>query len=181
VIGIDGRSGSGKSTLAGALAEHRSDLAVVHTDDVAWHHSFFDWDGLLVEGILTPLRRNKPPVAFRPAAWSLRNRPGCIHVPPDTRVVIIEGVGACREGLQQWYDATVWVQTDPDLAYRRVVARNADPPQFTDDWTAAEIAFLSADRPWDRTDVVVSGQPQPPRPNHVLAHRRVKGHEARTG
>lgn len=173
VIGIDGRSGSGKSTLAADLAAHAAGITMVHTDDVAWHHSFFGWDDLLVDGILAPLRRGRLPIAFRPPAWEQRHRPGSIGVPAGTRVVVVEGVGACRRRLQPWYDASVWVQTDPDLAYRRVVARDADPPEFTDEWTAAEIAFLSADRPWSRADVMVSGERQPARAGHVFAVRRV--------
>ena len=41
IIAIDGRSGSGKTTLASALVEVLPEAFVVHTDDVAWHHSFF--------------------------------------------------------------------------------------------------------------------------------------------
>ena len=39
ILAVDGRSGSGKSTVAALL--HRSVAAteIVHTDDVAWHHS----------------------------------------------------------------------------------------------------------------------------------------------
>lgn len=172
VIGIDGRSGSGKSTLAADLAAQAAHIAVVHTDDVAWHHSFFDWDDLLVDGILAPLRRGRLPIAFRPPAWEQRHRLGSIDVPAGTRLVLVEGVGACRRRLQPWYDASVWVETEADLAYRRVVARNADPPAFTDEWTAAEITFLSEDRPWDRADFVVSGDRQPATSGHVFAHRQ---------
>ena len=49
VVGIDGRSGSGKSTLARGLTGLDSNIAAVHTDDLAWHHSFFDWGGLLID------------------------------------------------------------------------------------------------------------------------------------
>ncbi|MEM6431048.1 MAG: hypothetical protein AAF708_17560, partial [Deinococcota bacterium] len=43
VIAIDGRSGGGKSTMASILAGFLTDARVIHTDDIAWHHSFFDW------------------------------------------------------------------------------------------------------------------------------------------
>ena len=57
VIAVDGRSGGGKTTLAGTLAAVVPGSVVVHTDDVAWHHSFFDWADLLAGGVLEPARR----------------------------------------------------------------------------------------------------------------------------
>ena len=158
IIGVDGRSGSGKSTFAANLATAAAGVAIVHTDDIAWHHSFFDWDELLVDAVLAPVRHQGPPVAYRPPAWDVRGRPGSIDVPDGTAVLIVEGVGACRERLHPWFDATVWIQSDPDLAYRRVVARGDDPVEFVDEWTARELPFLAHDRPWARASLVVSGQ-----------------------
>ncbi|BBY27494.1 uridine kinase family protein [Mycolicibacterium sediminis] len=158
LIGVDGRSGSGKSTFAANLARAAAHVAVIHTDDIAWHHSFFDWHDHLVDGVLSRLRRAGPPVAFRPPAWDVRHRPGSVEVPADTEVLVVEGVGACREQLHSWFDATVWIQSDADLAYRRVLARGDDSVEFVDDWTAREIPFLANDRPWARATVVVSGQ-----------------------
>ncbi|MCV7419448.1 hypothetical protein H7K45_02750 [Mycobacterium yunnanensis] len=158
LVGVDGRSGSGKSTFATNLARAGARIAVVHTDDIAWHHSFFDWHDLLVDGVLAPLRRDGPPVAFRPPAWDARGRPGAVEVPAGTDVLVVEGVGACRERLRHWFDATVWVQSDPDLAYRRVLARGDDSVEFVDDWTAQEVPFLAHERPWARATMVVSGE-----------------------
>lgn len=157
-IGVDGRSGSGKSTFATNLATAAAHVTVVHTDDIAWHHSFFDWHDLLVDGLLERLRRQRPPLTFRPPAWDVRSRPGCIEVPRGTEVLIIEGVGACREQLHSWFDATVWIDSDADLAYRRVLARGDDPVEFVDEWTAQEVPFLAQDRPWVRATLRVSGQ-----------------------
>jgi len=158
IVGVDGRSGSGKSTFAANLARAAPHVAVVHTDDIAWHHSFFDWHDLLVDGVLSRVRRDGPPLALRPPAWDVRNRPGSVAVPAHTEVLVVEGVGACRERLHSWFDATVWIQSDAELAYRRVLARGDDPVEFVDDWTAEEVPFLANDRPWARATVVVSGQ-----------------------
>jgi hypothetical protein len=38
----------------------------------------------------------------------------------------------------------VWVQSDPELAYRRVVARGDDPIEFIDEWTAQEIPLIAS-------------------------------------
>lgn len=172
LIGVDGRSGSGKSTFAARLARTRARVAVVHTDDIAWHHSFFDWDELLIEGILSPLRSGGPPLVYRPPAWDARDRPGFVEIPADTEVVIVEGVGACRKALEPWYDATVWVQSDAELAYRRVVARGDDPIEFVDEWTAQEVPFLANDRPWARATLIASGEASSIGGGRVLTARR---------
>ena len=75
VVAVDGRSGSGKSTAAQRIAATIPGAAVLRTDDVAWHHSYFDWTGLLRDGVLDPVRRGRLPVSYRPPAWSARSRP----------------------------------------------------------------------------------------------------------
>lgn len=178
LVGVDGRSGSGKSTFAANLARAAAHVAVIHTDDIAWHHGFFDWHELLVGGLLLPLRRDGPPIAYRPPAWDVHHRSGSIEVPSNTEVLVVEGVGACRERLNPWFDATVWVQSDADLAYRRVLARGDDPVEFVNDWTAQEIPFLTRDRPWARATMVTSGQsPSPDRGRVLIAGRALASGE----
>ena len=76
VIAIDGRGGAGKSTVVERLRVVAPASAVVHTDDIAWNHAFFDWGGVLVEGILRPLYRGEA-VAFRPGRmWCGSRAPG---------------------------------------------------------------------------------------------------------
>jgi hypothetical protein len=93
VIAIDGRGGAGKSMLAEQLRTVVPASAVVHTDDIAWHHAFFDWTDLLVENVLRPLHRGEA-VEFRPQAWIERGRPGVIRVPADLDVVWVKAPGA---------------------------------------------------------------------------------------
>src|SRR5689334_8520076 len=73
VIAIDGRGGAGKSTVVERLRVVVPASAVVHTDDIAWNHAFFDWGGVLVENILRPLYRGEA-VEFRPPARRSRTR-----------------------------------------------------------------------------------------------------------
>jgi energy-coupling factor transporter ATP-binding protein EcfA2 len=157
VLAVDGRSGSGKSTLVARLAATVPSTAVVHTDDVAWHHDFFDWADLLLDGVLVPWRAGRD-VAYRPPPWDARGRAGAITVPAAAPLLVVEGVGAGRRAFAPQVDALIWVQTDRALATRRGLERDGGDVAFWDEWEARERPFLAADRPWARADLVVSGQ-----------------------
>jgi hypothetical protein len=132
---------------------------VIHTDDVAWWHSFFNWEDLLLAGILEPARRGEA-VTYRPPAWDERGRTGTIEVPAGTRVLLIEGVGASRLSLAEHLDLTVWVHTPLGIIECRERARLAAgsvDENLQRDWMSSEVAFLAADRPWSRAEFIVSG------------------------
>ncbi|GGM69542.1 hypothetical protein GCM10011609_01570 [Lentzea pudingi] len=159
LVAIDGRGGAGKSSLAERLRKAVPDSAVVHTDDVAWHHAYFDWGGLIAENVLAPLHRAEA-VAFRPPAWIARDRPGEIRVPAGTDVVWVEGTGIIRAELARWLDASIWVQGDLDEQERRLVARDGDSAEqrrHVAAWLAEELPFLLRERPWTTATVVVAG------------------------
>ena len=169
LVAVDGRSGSGKSTLAGQLRAAVPGAAVVHTDDVAWHHSFFDWAELLAQGVLEPLRRGES-VSFRPPAWRERGRPGAIEVAAGCPLVLLEGVGAGRRELAGLLDAAVWVQADVARAEERGIARDGGDQaaiDFWHEWQAEELPFLADQRPWERAVAVVSGTPELPHDPHT--------------
>jgi uridine kinase len=162
ILAVDGRSGGGKTTVANRLATAVPGTTVLHTDDVAWYHAFFDWADLMRDGILAPLR-NGGPVAYRPPAWDERGREGAITVLAGCPLVIVEGVGIGRRELSDYVDALLWVQTDEDEARRRGLARDgADAAGFWAEWQAAEDPFQAAQRPWERAGLVVSGAPDLP-------------------
>ena len=146
--GVDGHSGSGKTTLARGLAALDRVTAVVHTDDLAWHHSFFGWGRLLIDHVLVPLQRGQTPISYRPPGWVARGRPGSVGVPAGATAVLGEGVGACRREVRSFLDAMVWVYASPGVARRRVIAKGADTEEFINDWMAQENAFLADHRPW---------------------------------
>ncbi|HET7474951.1 MAG TPA: hypothetical protein VFJ97_02885 [Dermatophilaceae bacterium] len=161
VLAVDGRSAGGKSTFADLLRQCVPRSWVVHTDDVAWYHSFFDWAPLLAAGVLEPVRRGEP-VSFRPPGWQQRSRPGAVEVPAGLDLLVVEGVGSSRRELTDLVDGSVWVQSDADLARRRGVARDggtAAAEDFWAEWEGHELPFLEADRPWQRALLVVNGTP----------------------
>lgn len=172
VLAIDGHGGSGKSTLARRLVEVEAargrTAVVVATDDVAWHHSMFDWSEALISGVLEPSSAGRA-VRYRPPGWVARERPGAIEVPAETALLIVEGTGAGRLELSEWTDALIWVDADPAAARERGLARDlasgvngatmAEAARFWDDWMATEIEFMAHHRPWDRADAIVQGTP----------------------
>lgn len=157
IVAVDGRGGAGKSTLVERMRALVPRSAVVHTDDVAWHHAFFGWADLLGKHVLEPLRRGDG-VDYRPPAWLERGRAGSILVAAGLDVVFVEGTGIVRSELAPLIDASVWVQVDAVEAARRLVARDGDSPEqrrLVDEWNREEGPFLLRERPWERADVVV--------------------------
>src|SRR5579884_3179548 len=105
-LAVDGGSSSGKTTLGERIVAAIAGAVVVHTDDVAWWQSVFDWVDLLVEGILEPALRGEA-VTYRPPAWDRRQRAGAISVPAGARLLIVEGVGAGRRELARYLDGVI--------------------------------------------------------------------------
>ncbi|MFC3835550.1 MULTISPECIES: uridine kinase family protein [Deinococcus] len=161
VVAVDGRGGSGKSTFAAALARAVPGAAVVHTDDLAWHHAFFDWANLLRDGVLVPVHAGQA-VQYRPPAWDARGREGAVVVPAGCPLLVVEGSGAARRELMPWTDVVVWVQTDTGQAKARAMVRDGGTPEaltFWDEWMAEEFPFFARERPWERADTVATGAP----------------------
>jgi energy-coupling factor transporter ATP-binding protein EcfA2 len=161
IIGVDGRTASGKTTLAWRLAGAVASSAVVHTDDIAWWHSAFDWSALMEDGVLAPVRRGEA-VNFRPATGEARGRTGAVTVARHTSLLIVEGVGAGRRELAGLVDAVIWVQSDRVIRDRREAARIATgetDAEVSASWMSEEVPFIADQRPWERAVVVVSGSP----------------------
>ncbi len=164
VIAIDGRSGAGKTTLARGLAALEPRSVIIDTRDLALHSPFFDRAEMLVEHVLEPLRNGRTPITYRPEAWP-RGRGGAIHVPADTSVAFVEGVGSARRELRPWLDAVVWVHVREDVGRRRIGTHGLDGTKFTQDWMQEEDAFLADQLTWDIADLLVAGALGQPAPN----------------
>ncbi|MEM6430507.1 MAG: hypothetical protein AAF708_14795, partial [Deinococcota bacterium] len=178
VIAIDGRSGGGKSTMASVLAGFLPDALVIHTDDIAWHHSFFDWQDVLIEHVLKPLSAHGA-VSYQPEAWKHHGREGAIEVPSTSKFVILEGVGAGRRELGRYINKLIWVQSDYIQARLQGIARDGGGTKveaFWDEWLASERPFLAHQQPWLRADKVVLGvaeQPQLSPPEFIKVSGKV--------
>ncbi len=172
VLAIDGRSNNGKTTLAARISKLVPGSAVIHTDDIAWEHSRFGWADLLIEGILVPMHHGQA-VSYRPPRWAEHGRDGSIEAPAGCPLLIIEGDGAGRREVAHLIDTLIWVQADEREAGRRAAARAANRPAADlanravdgapideDGWMAEEIPFNTAQRTWERADIIVCGTPE---------------------
>jgi hypothetical protein len=172
VLAVDGRSNAGKTTLAARICAAIPGSAVVHTDDIAWEHSRFGWADLLAGGILVPVRQGQA-VSYRPPRWAEHDREGSIDVPAGCPLLVIEGDGAGRREVTHLIDALIWVQSDQREAERRALAHAghadaidsanvaADGSPFDEaGWMAEEIPFNTAQRTWERADLIVCGTPE---------------------
>jgi hypothetical protein len=126
LICIDGPAGSGKTTFATHLAVELG-APVVHMDDLynGWGGAFdpalpqriHDW-------LLTPWHQGlsgRHPVFD----WSQGTYNQCREV-LATPEVIIEGVGAGREGLRAHATETIWVEADMSLRWARLLHRDGE-------------------------------------------------------
>jgi hypothetical protein len=162
IIAVDGRGGGGKTALAERLRLRLQPAAVVHSDDVAWAHSRFGWDDLMIAGVLEPLHAGRP-VHYRPPGWDRDVREGHIDLDFGASTVIIEGVGVSRRGLAPLIDVAIWVQSDFAEAKRRGILRDMaelhrdeeEGERLWDEWEAEEVPFLQEDQPWQRAHFIV--------------------------
>jgi hypothetical protein len=174
IVAIDGRSNSGKTSLALRIAQAVPGSVVIHTDNIAWEHSRFGWDDLLINGILVPVHHGEA-VSYRPPRWVEHGREGSLEVPAGCPLLIIEGDGAGRREVAHLIDALVWVQADEREAEQRRIIRDRNPdaldmtnkapggaPFDNAGWMAEEIPFNADQRTWERADIIVCGTPEIP-------------------
>ena len=160
LVGVDGCGGAGKTTFAQRLvtAAHNA-WPVIHTDDFASHDEPLDWWPRMLAEVIEPLLRNEP-ATFRPYDWVRRQRGDAVTVPP-AEAVVIEGVGATRTAWRDRLALRVWIDTDSELRLRRGLDRDGEElADFWRDWRVAEDAYVAAENPQERADLVVAGDPE---------------------
>lgn len=177
LILIDGSAGSGKTTLAVKLAEILT-ANLVSTDEVSWCADPVQWDGEMLMGIVKPWL-NGEDVSYRPTGWVKENRPGAIHA-DSNKILIIEGMGACRKALRSYASYSIWVDTAPETARARVVERDIargenggtvkSVTEFADWWDSLLNPLLLDEKAWKYVDVIVSGSQSDMKSGSLMIH-----------
>jgi uridine kinase len=159
VLAINGNSSSGKTSLSRRLARALPQCAVLHTDDLAWHHGVFSWDELLINDVLPALRAGRA-LDYRPPAWIARGRQAAITLDGSRQFVIIEGVGSSQTSIRPQLDVIIWVDTPQSVRDSRdalrVAAGETSATSYAN-WMSEENAYMAAERPWQHADLIVDG------------------------
>jgi len=151
-VGVSGYAGAGKSVLARQLADVVDDAVRLRGDDYLdpqrVHRRSSDWDGVerrrMRDEALEPFRAGAP-VAVRPLDWST-GRHGVPTPLPQASVLIVDAIGIFHPELLPWFDLTVWVDVDLDVAQAQGMARDRaagldHDTLWTDVWTLNDREF----------------------------------------
>lgn len=156
-IGIDGPGGAGKSTLARRIADEVQRAVVVPVDDF-WGPSIaqWDWDRFFVE-VVRPLRDGQD-ARYQEWDWDL-DAGGPWHDIAAGCVVVVEGVSATRVEVELPWALRIWVDTPPEVRLERALERDGPGlmARWFDDWIPSEVAYIAAQDPQQRADLIVSG------------------------
>lgn len=161
LVCVDGRSGSGKTTFAGRIAAELG-APVLHLDDV-----YPGWDGLaaavplLHDGVVAPLVAGHH-AAYRRWDW-LRGEPAGTVELGRPAVLVVEGVGSGARVISEHAVLLVWTEAPRAVRYRRGIDRDGEAyrPHW-ERWAAQEDAYLTAEDPRARADVVIDTSTGPP-------------------
>lgn len=155
VIAIDGPGGAGKSGLAAKVAAALH-AQVVCTDDFASWEQPLEWWPRLIEQVLHPLSRNQPG-RYQRSDWDTRQLAEW-HDVPIAPFLVLEGVSSSRAAFAPYLAFKVWVETPREERLRRGLERDGqDALELWREWMGREDAYIAAERPHERADLVVYG------------------------
>jgi uridine kinase len=165
-VGISGYAGAGKSVLARRVVDSVHDAVRVRGDDfldpARVHRRSSDWDGVdrerLRSEVLEPFRAGRD-VEIRQLDWDT----GKLGEPtplPRASVLVIDAIGIFHPDLLPWFDLTVWVDTDLQLAQQRGMGRDRAAGMdhdhlWTEVWTLNDHAFEQVFSPRTHAELVL--------------------------
>ena len=164
-VGVSGYAGAGKSVLTRQLVDVIDDAVRLRGDDYLdaqrVHRRSSDWDGVerarMRREALEPFRAGAT-VAVRPLDWST-GRHGAPTPLPQASVLMLDAIGIFHPELLPWFDLTVWVDVDLDVAQAQGMARDRAAGRdhdtlWTDVWTKNDREFEQTFLPRSRADLV---------------------------
>ena len=164
-VGISGFAGAGKSVLARHLLDVVTDAVRLRGDDYLdpqrVHRRSADWDGVerhrMRDEALEPFRVGAQ-VAVRPLDWNT-GRHGAPTPLPQASVLVIDSIGIFHPELLPWFDLTVWVDVDLEIAQAQGMARDRaaglqHDTLWTDVWGPNDREFEQTFSPRSLADIV---------------------------
>ena len=163
-VGVSGYAGAGKSVLARQLVDVVDDAVRLPGDDYLdpprVHRRSADWDGVdrrrMRTEALEPFRAGRP-ATIRTLDWST----GQLGEPtplPHASVLVVDAIGIFHPELLPWFDLTVWVDVEPEVALERGMARDREAgldhdALWTGVWSPNDHEFEQTFSPSDQADV----------------------------
>lgn len=129
IITIDGVAGAGKTTLARYMSDEYKDrftVNVIHMDDL-----YEGWSNPLGAALTTKLELivqahlSQQPCATTQFDW-LRSQPGPTFMIEPSELLILEGVGAGQSAIREFVETKIWIDLEPIVGLRRVLARDGN-------------------------------------------------------
>jgi uridine kinase len=130
LLAIDGPAGAGKTTLAAQLEAEfsaHSTVRTIHMDDLydGWNNPLSQkLTARVISQLLEPLSK-KLPVTYQIFDWKL-NRFTEFKTIPQSKYLILEGVGAAQREFRPYINKIIWIECDPNLGFNRVIARDGE-------------------------------------------------------
>ncbi|HEY8663098.1 MAG TPA: hypothetical protein VIL68_05730 [Propionibacteriaceae bacterium] len=154
-VGIDGLSCAGKTTFATRLAEALGG-DVVHGDDMSrpgrplWEHERF------VSEVYEPVLRDGSATYQR---WHWTSEEPGEQLAVTRAPVIVEGIHVTDEVVAVPWNVRVWVTVDEDVRVERAKEREGGARWecWSTNWMPQEAAYVVAQNPAARADVIVDG------------------------
>jgi uridine kinase len=183
LVAIDGRTGAGKTSFGHEVAEHLAakGLRVLRAslDDFkrpwadrhlydresgeGYYRNAFDYDAI-IRLMLQPFRDGSPDgVALCGIDPITQIDHSTTRVPVlDDAVLVVDGVFALRDEINDWWTLRVWLEVDPKLSTARGIdrdrSRDGDRTESVhhDRYGGAEAVYLAETNPAARADVMIN-------------------------
>ena len=160
IIAIDGPAGAGKTTLAHeiylALAPKMS-VGVIHMDDL-----YDGWENALGADLtkvllyLSDQHKQQKPAKINKYNWTTSSCEDSEEAPPS-ELLILEGVGSGDMAIQDDLAALIWIDIDPEIGVKRVIAR--DGAQVADEmrkWLGTQQEYFSQHSTREKADFILT-------------------------
>ncbi len=143
IITIDGVAGAGKTTLAQYMSEKYKDrfsVNIVHMDDL-----YVGWADPLGSSLTSKLKSiAQAHLAHQPFIttkfdWKGDKAGASLTIEP-VELLILEGVGSGQRAIREFVDTKIWIDLEPIVGLRRVLARDGNEIE------AQMMGFLAAQR-----------------------------------